>query len=255
MARVGLPQTQPAYVGLPQLAGQAQNSIGWLFDQSQPLNDTDWDTAASNLALGVSGSQFGENRGLVLRDAERRDRMEQANQMLQPFLERENQQTMQRNQLEAEAARQLVSEAGLDRRLTSQQQAALQLALLEGNQQAARQLVSEAGLNSRQAAQLESEMDRVRMTTSANLVQSLIGLAGRTSTGSGSSAAPAAPQGSYRWQTDYNTGQVIGGVPPPRPRPQGGGGINPMIASDVNRILQQYGLGSGAGGINLSSYF
>jgi hypothetical protein len=264
------------YVGLPALAARRspvnspdalaagdRANIAWLQDQSTPLPDTDWDAASSNFALGVPGSQFGDNRRLVLRDAERRDRMEQANQMLNPYLEREQQTRMQREQLEAEAARQLISEAGLDRRLTAEQAARLELALLEGNQQAARQLVSEGGLNSRQAAALQAQMDQARMTTGAGLLQTLIQTSARTGGGGGGGTTVGRPgvamQPSYRWQTD-TAGNVTGGEPPPasyynQNRVGGGGGVSPVIASDVNRILQQYGLTGAGVGANIHSYF
>jgi hypothetical protein len=240
-----------AGVGLPALAGQAQQGIGWLLDQSQPLPETDWNAASAN--LGMTGSQFGDNRQLVLRDSERRDRLQQGNEMLQPYLEREQQQRLQREQLEAEAARQLISEAGLDRRLSAENAARLELALLQGNQEAARQLVSEGGLNSRQAAALQAEMDRARMSTSASLLQTLLQVASRPASTSGT--ASAAPTGSYRWQTTPDGGTVTGGTPPPAGynRPRTGNNLG-RITADVDRILQQYGLSGGGGGVNLQSY-
>jgi hypothetical protein len=239
-----------SYPGLPQLAGQQQNIINWLQDPNQGMNDVGWEAASAN--VGMVGSQFGENRALVLRDRERRERAQEANDMLQPFLERENQANMQRAQLEAEAARQLVSEAGLDRRLSAENAARLELALLNGNQEAARQLVSEAGLNSRQAALLQAEMDRARMSTSAQLIQTLLQTATRTNTGS-SGTGPGTGGPSYRWQTD-TYGNVTGGQPPPASYYNNTGGNSNVrrVTADVDRILSQYGLAGGAG--SLASY-
>lgn len=238
------------YPGLPQLAGQQLSGINWLQDQAAPLTDVDFDAAAAN--VGMPGSQFGENQRLVLRDAERRDRLDQAGQLLDPFLNRENQQQMQRTQLEAEAARQLISEAGLDRRLSAENAARLELALLNGNQEAARQLVSEAGLNSRQAALLQSEMDRARMSTSASLIQTLLQTATRPASG-GSAGGPGTGGPSYRWQTD-TYGNVTGGQPPPASYYNNTGGNSNVrrVTADVDRILSQYGLAGGAG--SLASY-
>jgi hypothetical protein len=68
-------------------------------------------------------------------------------------------ENLQNNQISAEAARQALSEAGLDRRLSSNQQAEMAQAVLRGDQQRQLQIMQEAGLDSRQAAQIAAQLN------------------------------------------------------------------------------------------------
>lgn len=154
-----------AYAGLPDLSGKLRSRIDELLDPNAPTPDAAARSAAQNLASGQApGSQFGANRGLILRDTELRDRYNQANTMLQPFLQRESSESIATQAQNAENQRLItqgqqamerlqLEQQGAGDRLSAQLRAQLEQQAAEGNQ-AMERLKFQSG----------SEMDKLRFS-------------------------------------------------------------------------------------------
>lgn len=127
-------------------AGLLANIAKLMNPTAESLAESDNRAAAQNLASGMPGqSAFGQNRGLVLRDSEQRARLAQANEMYQPFLQRESAEGIAANAQAGEDRRQALageqalerlrlSESGESARLDDQQENALKMQAIEGEQ-------------------------------------------------------------------------------------------------------------------------
>lgn len=143
----GTPKTTTATNAAPDLkAGLLANIAKLMNPTAESLAESDNRAAAQNMASGMPGqSAFGQNRGLVLRDSEQRDRLKQANEMYQPFLQRESAEGIAANAQAGEDRRQIIageqalerlrlSESGESERLNDQQENALKMQAIEGEQ-------------------------------------------------------------------------------------------------------------------------
>jgi hypothetical protein len=226
-----------------------QASLNYLLAPN-PLPETDTRAAESAVASGgMLGSPFAANNRLRLRDSERVNRLALGQQLLQPYLNRASAESMQSKSLAADAARQAVSEAGLNQRLSTEGQQRLQLALLSGNQQAAHDLLSEAGLDRRQASALASHLQDTILTNQQRSFEALLPYAQQnyqqrlaTLPRYPSQQNPVVMNGGA-WSGGYGGGYspvTASGSPlhPPAQSSSSGGTMNM-----VDSILKQYGIG------------
>lgn len=227
-----------------------KKALAFLFDPNTPLSDTD--TAAAEYAVGggMAGSQFAGNSRLRLRDAERINRLQIGENLLQPYLNRSSAEgiaagnnAVQREQIAAQAASDAIRESGAMTRLNAEQAGALQRALIGGNQQAAHDLLTEAGADRRQAATLSAQLQERTMANQTNILQSLLGYAGaqgRGGAGGGGSAAAPGMQGNPIFQG----GQLYTGPTPTGPvrSTASGTGLSGKLGSTLDAILRQYNL-------------
>ncbi len=293
---------------------------------AQSLAESDTNAAAANLASGVPGaSQFGQNRGLVLRDSEQQKRLKLASDLYQPLLQIESsekiaansqagedrrlaesgrqarerleisergegerlsaqqaqqlklqalegEQAMARlnatNQFEsgrqgeeiasrerianagisADMARQAMSEAGLNARLSQSAQNEMQQAILRGDQARQLQLLQDAGANERQILQLQNALEQQRIQgeqqmrvqsagAGNNARQAILEASLRTQPNTTSPARPATYADTYSRFNGMQPGPQIAPATPPRNT----GTIN---SSTLDRLLAQYGVTS-----------
>lgn len=155
--------TLPAYTGNET---QDRANIAWL--QNPNFNTTEIDTAAAERAFasGTAGSQFGSFFQPRLRDEERIKRFTLANQMLQPYLEREQQAKLEKARQAAEDARLATAGQQAMQRLQAEQQGAMQ-----------RMTVEQRNLLARQAAEGQQAMERLQFTEGAASERQQAGLA------------------------------------------------------------------------------
>jgi hypothetical protein len=250
-------------------APAARAGIDWILNPNIDFTETDTNAAEQAVGGGFSGSQFGAINNLRLRDSERMNRIELGNQLLNPFLEREQQASLfqqgeagQTSRLQmtinAQAAQQALEQSGLDRRLGQTTAAQMQLALLNGDIATQQQLLTEAGADRRQAADIAADLNRTRITAQNQLLSTLIGAGGGgTSTG----RTPVAPPGTNNvatgqpgWASSVagvsapgSSGQNVFGSPvaynPAARNVRSGtsGGAN-QYTTYINQILSSYGL-------------
>lgn len=232
--------------------GNAMAGIDWILNPSIDFNETDTIAAEQAVGGGFSGSGFASNNQMRLRDSERMKRVALGNELLQPYLQRS-----------ADSARQLVEQAGLDRRLSSELANRLQLALIQGDQQAAEALLRESGMDRRNAASIAGQLQTTQLGVQSNLLSTLLKEGGGGSNGGGDGRV--APRGTNNisstpqsWASGvaYGIGgggsQNLFGAPAaynPAARPGtnpaaagGGSGSTGRYSSYINGILRQYGL-------------
>lgn len=172
-ATIRTPKPTATTPAVPDLKSGLLANIATLMNPtSQSLIESDNRAAAQNLASGMPGqSAFGQNRGLVLRDSEQRARLAQANEMYQPFLQRESAEGMNAANNAAETQRQILSgeqamerlrlsEQGEGERLNDQQENALRMQAIEGEQAMMRLTASEKGALQRQLIGNQGDMQR-----------------------------------------------------------------------------------------------
>lgn len=225
-------------------ATQDRANIDYLLNPAFNTREVEQSGAERALGGGFAGSGFGQAGTMRLLDSERISRMRLGNEMLQPYLQREFQgaesaaaraQELEVQAREGAAALQRLqlSEAGQTARLSMEERARMEQLVEQGRQAMQQLTLKEAGDTARTNAQIGGNL--------ANTVLS------RALAGSGGvTPGPAQPNTqSYRWQTDYNTGQVIGGVAPPPSYyapPAGTRSSGAISSSTIDRILRQYGL-------------
>lgn len=262
-----------AYAGLPDLSGKLRSRIDELLDPNAATPDAAARSAAQNLASGqAAGSQFGANRGLILRDTELRDRFNQANTMLQPFLQRESseniatqaqqgenqrlitqgQQAMERLQLEQQGAGDRLSaqlRAQLEQQANEGQQAMDRLKFSEGSAtdrarmgieaQLAERVAAENGMDARQAVQLENALKIAGLETDSRRQLQILQEAGLDSR---QAAALAGQMSQQRLQGEQQLAQT---------RLQGqnqlAAGRQSGIAGIIQTLLSSGGKGASAG--------
>lgn len=237
----------------PTGAAAARAGIDWILNPNIDFTETDTRAAENAVGGGFSGSQFAGINGLRLRDSERMNRIQLGNQLLNPFLEREQQTANFNAQIAADAARQAVSEAGLDRRLGSETASRLQLAILQGNQEAQESLLREAGLDRRQSEALRSEMERTRVGAQNDLLRTLIG----ANAGSGASGGAGGSRRPGTGVNDNSSTTPASFIPgagagfsiypdrtaaASRPPTSSGGGSGNTYTRYIDQILRSYGL-------------
>lgn len=196
-------------------------------------------SAERAVGSGTGGSGFAQAGRYKLLDSEKLARQRLGNQMLDPYLNREHQQTLQS---QAEAARMAelkadaeyamerlrMSEAGLGERLSSQQRAELEQIAARGAQ----------------AMELEKLNQKGNMEQTA--LGGLFSLAGRYGGGGGGGG------GSPRFNSDkyggqsfrYTTntfGDVTSGTKPPPDYWTPSGGSDRNVSTLINGILKKYG--------------
>lgn len=235
-----------------------RQSIAYLLDPSVPLPETDERAAAAAVSMGgMAGSPFAANNRLRLRDSEQIARLQLGQNLLQPYLNREQQSAMQTQQIAAQAASDAMQQAGLDRRLSAEGQQRLQLAILNGDQQEQDRVLTEAGLDRRQATSLAASLQERTMSNQNDLLRTLLPYAmkgdGGTTTSSGGRVV-SGPPGS----NDISSNRVgpWGALPQQNPNadvPHWGnpdfaransGGVGGQLGGVLDKILAQYGLRS-----------
>lgn len=226
-----------------------RQSLNWLLSPSTPLPDTDTSAAAAAVAGGVAGSGFSQNDRLRLRDTERMKRLELGQTLLQPYLQRDSAEKMQQTQIAADASRQAVSEAGLNTRLSAENQNRLNLALISGNQQAAHDLLNEAGLDRRQAAQISANLFQSKQDNQLKLLSSLLPYAAGRAGGSPggatlgtSSAGGAFTSGIFPVDAHGNPSYPTTAAYNPNAHGVTSGGGIAGLTPAINSILRSYGL-------------
>lgn len=231
----------PAY-NLNTLAAADQGNVNTLFDPNFGRTETQTNAAENALAGGFSGSGYASGQQARLLDSERKANMLLGHQILDPYLQRQQQSALESQQEQArlneiaaqgaQALQQLqISEAGQGARLSQELAARLQQQVLEGQQAMQRLTLSEAGATGRARLGVQGDLARTLLTAAL-------------SGGGTSRTVNPTPLPSYHWQTDLH-GNVIGGQPPPAnyPTTSSGGGIRTGIGtSTIDRILRQYGL-------------
>jgi len=253
-------------------APAARAGIDWILSPDINFNETDTNAAEQAVAGGFGGSQFGSINNLRLRDSERMNRIALGNQLLNPFLEREQQSALaaqseagQSNRLQmqiaANASQQAIEQAGLDRRLGLENATRLQLALLNGDQNMQQQLLQESGLDRRQSENIRAELARTQISAQNDLLRTLIGAGGSSGGGTGDGRVRVAPPGTNNISTGMpGWASSVAGVSAPgassqnvfgapvafNPAARGitgtsTGGTN-RYATYINQILQSYGL-------------
>lgn len=235
-------------------AGLLANIATLMNPTAQSLIESDNRAAAQNLASGMPGqSAFGQNRGLVLRDSEQRARLAQANEMYQPFLQRESAEGMNAANNAAENQRQVVageqamerlrlSESGESARLNDQQENALRMQAIEGEQAMMRLNAQQKGNERLQGMGNQSDIQKL-------ILSAYLSPEYTKSTSSG----PVAPQ--YENVRDSFTGVgSVREVKPGDPSYVGGSGGSSSFSTrnaNIDRLLAQYGLSQPP---NLSQY-
>lgn len=234
-----------------------RQSIAYLLDPSTPLPETDERAAAAALSMGgMVGSPFAANNRRRLRDSEQIARLQLGQNLLQPYLNREQQSAMQTQQIAAQAASDAMQQAGLDRRLSAEGQQRLQLAILNGNQQEQDRVLTEAGLDRRQATSLAASLQERTMSNQNDLLRTLLPYAMKGDSGTITSSggrAVSGPPGS----NDISSNRVgpWGMLPQPNPnadvphwgnpsfaRANSGGGVSGSLGPVLDRLLRSYGL-------------
>lgn len=125
------------------------------------------DSRAAEAAImsGVPvGSGFAANNRLRLRDSEQVQRLALGQQLLQPYLNRQSQASLQASQLAAEAARQQAADQAAFARLTASEGGATTRAQLGESSALQRALLSEGGATARQRAELEAQARNLGLT-------------------------------------------------------------------------------------------
>lgn len=236
-----------------------KQSLNFLLDPNAPLVETDERAAAAALGSGTAGSGFAANNRLRLRDSERIARLKTGQQLLQPYLDREQQSAieagrmnLEQQKLAAQASQFAIEQSGIDRRLSQTQQFELNQALLRGDQQAAHDLLVEAGADRRQAGQLAAQLQHDKLSAQTQLLTSLLPYAFQK--GGGGSGA-AVTRGGIMPGENYSEiipTDVRGNYTPPTRGPDWGapgrgGGIegSPAIANlgtTLDTLLRNYGI-------------
>lgn len=170
-------------------AGAARAGIDWILNPNIDFNETDTTAAEMALAGGVSGSQFAGINNLRLRDSERMNRITLGNQLLDPFLNREQATELEGSRQAGEDRRLAVSGQQAMDRLSQEQAGNLQLAdreersrlnqlAQEGAQAMARLELTEGGETTRQGAALAGQQQNVNTQIAAQSARDAIEQAG-----------------------------------------------------------------------------
>lgn len=170
-------------------AGAARAGIDWILNPNIDFNETDTTAAEMALAGGVSGSQFAGINNLRLRDSERMNRITLGNQLLDPFLNREQATELEGSRQAGEDRRLAVSGQQAMDRLSQEQAGNLQLAdreersrlnqlAQEGAQAMARLQLTEGGETARQGAALAGQQQTVNTQIAAQSARDAIEQAG-----------------------------------------------------------------------------
>lgn len=143
-------------------------------------------------------------------------------------------------QIAADSARIAIEQAGLERRLTSEQQTQLQRALLEGDQRMQQLILSEAGATGRQRESIAADLNNTMLQLNERRFESLLGLASQDVARRGAASdGRVAPPGTNFVST--GGAELYNSTRGPR-LPSGGSGANGDILSRVDTILRRYGL-------------
>lgn len=246
----------PAYNGG---ATQDRQNIDALLRADFDPYEINMQSAENAIGGGTAGSGFAQAGRYKLLDSEKLQRRTLGHQMLQPYLGREHDITMQSNQSRdrlAEIAAQgkqamaqlQASLAGQMAQLTEQQRAALERQILSGNQAMEQLRLSESGATERQRTGIGGQLANT-------VVGALLSGGGGGSGGSGtrggiSTHGFSGPGSSNAWAgslagTGYMTGgtepgYMMGGQNAGSPRPQSGG--SNFSTSIIQNILRQFGV-------------
>lgn len=177
---------------VPKKSGAQSNAmagIDWILRPNIDFNETDTTAAEMALAGGISGSQFAGINNLRLRDSERMNRITLGNQLLDPFLNREQATELEGSRQAGEDRRLAVSGQQAMDRLSQEQAGNLQLAdreersrlnqlAQEGAQAMARLQLTEGGETTRQGAALAGQQQTVNTQIAAQSARDAIEQAG-----------------------------------------------------------------------------
>lgn len=231
-----------APLGLPayntgNLAIMDQQNIGRLL--SGDFDPYEYNMASAENALGTGSGGFAANSRLKLLDSEKLRRQQIGNQMLDPYLTRQHQASLQ-TQSEAARMREIaeegrlamerlqLSESGEGERLSARLKAELEQQILAGNQAMDRLRLSESGAT-----------ERTRIGIGGNLASEVLrSELSRPPTPGGVNPKYAGKM--FRYTTD-SFGNYNGGEMPPKDywmSPSSGGLAGSSI---VKNILRQYG--------------
>lgn len=240
--KIQQPGMLPNYIGGP---GQDRSNIDFLLNPNFNTFETDTRAAEKAVGAGQSGSNWAGNVRSNMLDSERIKRFQLGHEMLQPYLQRDFQASesaagraadLQRSIMEGNQAmeRLQLSEAGQTARLSQEERARLEQLAEQGRQSMQQLLLREAGESGRQREAIGGQLAN---TLLSNALRPPGSSSTRTTSGGSRSPSP-----SYRWQTDPDSGQVVGGVAPPPSYYENMGGSSSAGSTSVDRILRRYGL-------------
>lgn len=166
-------------------SGAARAGIDWILNPDIDFTETDTLAAGQALGSGLSGSQFAGINNLRLRDSERMNRITLGNQLLNPFLDREQATELEGSRQAGEDRRLAVSGQQAMERLAAEQSGNLQLAdreerarlnqlAQEGAQAMARLQLTEGGETVRQGAAIAGQQQNVQSQIAAQSARDAI---------------------------------------------------------------------------------
>lgn len=233
-----IPQGNPALPSYlsPTSSANLKSGIDWLLNPNPDLSEVDTRAAEKALGGGYSGSNFGNLGRYLMRDSEKIRRLQLGQQLLQPYQEREFQAAestkaqnaaMQQAVLVGQQAmeRLKLSEAGETARLTQAEEAAMKQ-LIEQGKQAGQRLTQElANRTALSQAEIQAKLQQQAMGDQAALGRTLVSEVGKTTPANGGSGITTA----FDWAS--GTSHVINA-------PQSGAGTS--VAQDLlSRYLPQ----------------
>lgn len=251
------------------LAAADRANIAYLFGTPN-FNETDTLAAERAVASGTTGSGFAANNQLRLRDSERINRYQIGHQMLDPYLQREQQSSLQG--ADNAARLQQIAAQGEEARKQLELQQSGQMALQSAEARARLEQIAAQGAQAMEQLKLSElgDTNRVNINNAGALERTVVGGAFDLASRYGAGGAPGQQgDGRTRYGTMYgNVGTApvgaaansanIGtsmqgfpgpGAPPVNPSPVGqipisGGGssLGASATRTVDEILSRYGL-------------
>lgn len=163
--------------------------IDWILNPAIDFGETDTAAAERALGGGFSGSPFAVINNLRLRDSERMNRIALGNQLLNPFLEREQASALESSRQAgedrrlAESGRQALERlrlesAGRLQLQNAEERARLNLLAQEGAQAMARLQLSEGAATGRQGAEIAGRQQNLQTQLAADSARQAIEEAG-----------------------------------------------------------------------------
>lgn len=255
------------------LANADRANIAYLFGDP---NFTETDTLAAERAVasGTTGSGFAANNQLRLRDSERINRYQIGHQMLDPYLQREQQSSLQG--ADNAARLQQIAAQGEEARKQLELQQSGQMALQSAEARARLEQIAAQGAQAMEQLKLSElgDTNRVNLNNAGALERTVVGGAFDLASRYGAGGAPGQQgDGRMRYGTMYgnvgaagvgavdnemnaaNIGTSMRGFPGPGPAPvnpspmpnipiggRGGSSLGQSATQTVDRILQSYGL-------------
>jgi hypothetical protein len=251
--------------GTDVLSGANRANIAQLFDPRFGRDETINRGAENQIAGGWGEGGFGLNQTNRLLDSERKANFELGAKLLEPYLGREHESSINATnnaarlqQIAAEGAQALqrlqLSEAGQTARLNRSEAAALERAVLAGNQALQQITLREAGETGRERSRVQGNLANTLLSAALSGAGGSGG-GGTRGRATGLAGSPITALGDYSsprfgdMTTSYGSGNSIAGYRPPqdvinaatRARDDGGS-ILGLGSSSIDALLRKYGL-------------